>query len=706
MLRSKWETIPFVRVAFLVIVGILCSRLEVLKGGVYAVVFAVAVGGYLYFHQKALKKLNDNAFYETITTLFAYLAFISFGALRYWQSQPRTSLSPYTYDSAVIAYTACIQSKILQKSSGKVAFTAEILQVKTSKDWLPADAKVQIYLHAESVEKELSYGAYLLVVGRPRPIEPPKNPYGFDYQALMHSKGIAYQHFVPSHHWRVIDSGPAFSLHGMALNLQAWSDRTLERFINSSTEAGLASALVVGLKDDLDSSLLRAYSAAGIMHILAVSGLHVGIIFTILSFIFNPLKKYDKSRWIFFAIVLFTLWAYALVSGLSPSVMRAALMFSLIHVAELIGRRQSPFNTLAFSAVVLLAINPLILFQVGFQLSYAAVAGIMYFYPRFYQLWKAPYRWLDAIWSVMCVSIAAQLATFPLGLYYFHQFPNYFLIANLFAIPLSFLMLSTGIVLLAFAWLAPFAYFLGFVLKWIIWLNNFLTFWIEQLPYSFIDEVFINQVQLFCLYAIIIFISAFFVQKSRWTLGLAVGFASLFSASKIWTFQEQQKERLFAVFHIADHSSMFWLTGKGAILLVDSVLLAQPEQIRHAFKGFLLRRGISWEQMQISQIEGQSLIPARTWQAGMLYRKEGLQVFRIAEPFTAKLLPPCDVLIVAHNALASLAELPKERLEQIRCIVLEANNHFRTTQRLLKEASQLNVALHAIALQGALLLPY
>jgi competence protein ComEC len=703
--RSNWEKLPFLRVALLVIAGIVCAR-YIPAGIFYVGAFATAVIAYMWFHQLVVHKGRTANLFYIFATGCAYVAFFSFGALRMWQTEPREQLSLYVPDSLVKAYEASIISSVKQNAKGNSSLTVQLVRVKTDKGWFPANTKVQLSVQADSATHQLlSYGSHLIVSGVPQLIEPPKNPDGFDYRQLMRNKGIVYQHFVENNQWRLLPGEPLFSLQHTALKVQKWADRTLEKAMNSPIEAGLASALIVGLKDELDETLLRAYSATGIMHVLAVSGLHVGILSTILSLLLKPLQGHAQGKYVFVGITLTVLWGYALITGLSPSVMRAALMFSLLNVGQLFQRRNSSFNTLALSAVILLAYDPLMLFQVGFQLSYAAVAGIMYFYPRFYRLWEPGYWLPDRIWQITCVSVAAQLATFPLGIYYFHQFPNYFLLSNLFAIPLAFLILSGGLAVLAFSWNSFLAGLLGWLLKWVVWLNNYLAFTVESLPFSAAKALYINEVELVAIYAVIIFIAVFFVLRKRFWLISALIATLVLSISTIM--QRQQSERLLAVFHIARHSSVLWIDKRHGLLQADSNLMAQPQQIRYTFADFLLKKGINWENMPVTAMSSiNTPIPVRNLPGGFLYRRNGVVVCYLPKRVRHLIVPPCDVLLIANNAVRSLQSLPKEQLQKIRHVVLDGSNSLRTARQLKQEAVALGITCHAVALDGAFLWRY
>ena len=214
----------------------------------------------------------------------------------------------------------------------------------------------------------------------------------------------------------------------------------------SGKEFAVAAALLIGYDDLLDANLRQEYSGAGVVHVLCVSGLHVGIVFLIADGLFFFLRKRKKAVWIRPLLILIVIWIYAVITGLAPSVLRASLMFSLITIGKSMNRQAHTFNTLAASAFILLVINPAMLYDLGFQLSYGAVAGIVAFQPHIRQVFITTNKITGYIWSMINVSVAAQLLVTPISIYYFHQFPNYFLIANLIAIPLSGVLIYTGVV--------------------------------------------------------------------------------------------------------------------------------------------------------------------------------------------------------------------------------------------------------------------
>ncbi len=307
-------------------------------------------------------------------------------------------------------------------------------------------------------------------------IKPPNqsvNPGQFNYAEYLESKGVFYMGFADS---VVVDhlKGDRRFIHFIR-QVQMDLVSVFERSLMGDREKEVASALILGFRQSLDKDLKASYADAGVVHILAVSGLHVGIIYLVLQYILLGWMPSRYKKNIGITLVLLFLWGYAAISGFSPSVLRATTMFSFIAIGKSIDRYNSIYNNLAASAIVLLLINPSILFEVGFQLSYAAVVGIALFFKPIHDLWIPKSKWLDKIWSIAVVSFCAQLMTFPLSVFYFHQFPNYFMVSNLCIIPLTGVTIYSGLIALLFSWVP----YLGEIIFWIpqgfIWTLNFIV---------------------------------------------------------------------------------------------------------------------------------------------------------------------------------------------------------------------------------------
>jgi len=325
---------------------------------------------------------------------------------------------------------------------------------------------------------------------------------------------INHQLFLDSNSWQKTSKNTANPLLVFSQNMRDKLFQILKENGVVGNQLKVGSALLLGYREQLDKDLIRSYSSAGAMHVLAVSGLHVGILFLILQHLLQFLNRLKFGNYYFTIIIILALWFYALMTGLSASVMRASTMFSFILIGnKIMKQKPSIYNTLGVSAIVLLVFNPYLIYQVGFQLSYLAVVGIVYLQPKFVKMIYVPNKFLHKIWSITCVSFAAQIATFPLGLYYFHQFPVYFFISNLIVIPVAVIIFYLGITLFVSSIFGGISIVIGTLINWFLWILNQSIYFTESIWYSLIEEISISVTETYLLYAIII--GAIFVFYSR-----------------------------------------------------------------------------------------------------------------------------------------------------------------------------------------------
>jgi competence protein ComEC len=434
------------------------------------------------------------------------------------------------------------------------------------------------------------------------------------------------------------------------------------------------------------------------MHILSVSGLHAGIIYAIILLILKPIRSLAWSRWIVAGISLICLWAYAFVTGLSPSVLRAVMMFSFMVVAKPFGRNTHIYNTLAASAFLLLFYNPFLILSVGFQLSYLAVLGIVCLQRPLYNLWEPTSVIWDKLWQITCVSLAAQLATFALGLFYFHQFPVYFLISNLLVVPLSTAVLVVGIALLA---VSPFD-FVASVVAWIIELLirilNGIVFFIEGLPFSVIGSVHITFLQCWLLMAMAVFFILLF-QRRRFYFGLVVAGISLIFGLQDWMhyFTEVRKDQL-VVYDVPGHSVVNRIYNGHSRLYSDSSLLADGRQIRYHLQPYWIQSGT--KDFYSSRIDS-SMNAMHPGFRCFLWNKQ--RILCIEQPKAD--LPnviETDYLMIGNNAIGSIVDLKgKIRFKQL---ILLSSNTNRFTDRIIQEAADNKILLYSVRKNGALIL--
>ncbi|HSF54786.1 MAG TPA: ComEC/Rec2 family competence protein [Algoriphagus sp.] len=478
----RFTDFPFLRYLPFLVSGVLLSQ----KGG--EIPFLIPVGlmavfwalyGYFIFRRKSFTKLIP-----------AFLAFGLLFCLGYTLSEIQKKNSSKNVDSNLRGsdfYLARVEKHDIEKPNS-FENLLNVIAIKDSVDWKYSKGKVLIY-HKSDVS--LVPGQVILVKGSPESIPPPIFPDEFDYKGYLARKDIHFRQFI-GEKFQIIDSSEVKSSAYWLENFRRKLVGTIEDKVPNSESQQIAAALLLGQKENLDKEIQNAYAETGTMHILAVSGLHVGILYAILIFPLKGIRLRTKQKKIYLLAVICLIWIYAVLTGFSPSVIRAATMFSLFTLGQLRERKPSSFNILAFSALIMITLDPGVIFEVGFQLSYLAVGGILLIQPLILNWWLPPNKVLEYIWQMTAVSLAAQLATFPLSILYFHIFPTYFLIANLIIIPLSFLVMQAGIPLLALSWVPLLSDWLGWLVSGLIWIQNWITMAIQHFPGGNMDRLTIS----------------------------------------------------------------------------------------------------------------------------------------------------------------------------------------------------------------------
>ncbi len=325
-------------------------------------------------------------------------------------------------------------------------------------------------------------------------ITPPLNPNQFNYKNYLNKKYIYHQLFT-SNEALFKRSSERHTLYGWADNIRNHINQKLKHYNFKPDELAIINALLLGQRHDIDKDIYSNFVNAGAIHILAVSGLHVGIILMILNVMLSPFKRMAYGNLITTIIIVILLWCFALIAGLSPSVTRAVTMFSILTVAMNLKRPTHIYNTLAISMFLILLFKPLALFDVGFQLSYLAVLAIVTLDPLIYKRWKPKSKLVDFYWHTFTVTVSAQLGILPLSLFYFHQFPGLFFISNMVIIPCLGVVLGFGILVIALAllnWLPQFIadayeYIIAFMKVFAGWVSKQETFLFKDIPFSILN---------------------------------------------------------------------------------------------------------------------------------------------------------------------------------------------------------------------------
>ncbi len=506
-------------------------------------------------------------------------ALVALGASVAAWRDPRREITHLVHSTDTLTHYVGTLAEV-RPHPGSTNAVLHLERVRTADGWRVATGRVLLRLPPPDSARTLRYGTRLLVEGQPKRPTPPRNPSEFDYRQYLAHQHIYHRHRPAA--FRVVGYAPASWVQVWAEDIRRYSIETFRTYVRDQAAFGIASALVLGARDELDPTTRQDYTVAGATHILAVSGLHVGILYFIVAAL---LGRHPRRRGLRLVVLLVVLWGYALVTGLSPSVLRATTMFSVVAIAQALHRPTQIYNTLALSAFLLLLINPNLLFSVGFQLSYAAVLGIVYLQPRLASRWQPRHRVVRWAWELTCVSVAAQLATTPLSLHYFYAFPVYFWLSNLVAIPGAFLVLTGGLLLLVVGlWPVPEVMaVLGPLYTGLVKLLNGAMYTVAHLPGATTGRSFyLAAPEALTLYAGLAAVLICIHYRRRTWLAVATVLFVGWGAHRAYAYWQSGQAARLVVYSLPYHAPVGVQAGHQLHLLTDTALAAQPEHAQFA----------------------------------------------------------------------------------------------------------------------------
>ncbi len=534
-----WHEIPLLRFFLAFLAGILIACMNRDLNYVSPIVYippGIVFSAYLLFPKQTIRYKSRWILGLSIFTLAALMGY-DVTLLR--DSRSRENWIGYLQPTA---YEAVYKVKLLNDPVRKgkylkIPATLEtaVLPVK-GQSQIPVSGHVLVYLETP-FEDSLHYGDIVLVSGKW--VCPPKalNPGSFDYAEYLFFKHIHYIMYVKDRKWKRIDSGQGNPVIALAKSWQTSLVNIYKSHDMGTEEQAVGAAMILGKYENFSDDLRDSYAAAGVTHILSVSGMHVGIVFVVFQHLLFFLNRGKWARICKALLLVGITWFYALLTGLSPPVMRAAAMFTFLIAGQMNKRKSNIINTLASSALLLLIYDPYLIADIGFQLSYLAVAGIVLAGNPLYQRISPSGYIMDKIWQLVAISIGAQLFTLPIALYHFMQFPLYFIPANLVIIPLSTLVMYTGMAVLAFEPVPLISDWLSKAFSLSIQLMNYLIAWVEKLPFASLKGLYINIPEAFILSGIVVLSALMIQEKMRkpmlWLSILVFGWAALSAHRKI-----------------------------------------------------------------------------------------------------------------------------------------------------------------------------
>lgn len=453
--------------------------------------------------------------------------------------------------------------------------------------------KVMAYFPKSDSAFALKYGDLIAIPAPIREVTPPLNPGEFDYRAYLWRKGITGQTYLKDEDWIDLQTNNANPIYAFSYRFRDILLASLQRSGLSDDEYGVAAAILLGYDDNLADEVRKNYVAAGSMHILCVSGMHVGVIYLLASFLLGFLNRKKWQKTLKQLLLLALIWFYALIAGLSPSILRASLMISFVIIGEMIDRKGFIINSIAASAFILLCVNPNNLFEIGFLLSYSAVMGIVVLQRPIYSWFVVKNKLLDKAWQITAVALSAQIATIPFSLFYFNQFSTYFALSNLFMTPVSFIVVISGMVLLMVSWVPYLNTLIGYLVWGAVYIMNWVVAKIESMPSSIIKGLYVSELEFaLLLVALLLLLLMVYMHKRKLLIPL-LSVLLLVMVSVTIRLYGSDNQKAMTVYSLRNHTAVDFVRGGEHLLLADSALIADDGTVDYSLRGAWSQRHLT-----------------------------------------------------------------------------------------------------------------
>ena len=449
-----------------------------------------------------------------------------------------------------------VVEKVLKPNRYYDKYLGSVVKVGTIK----TRGNVLLHIQKDSTVNSLKVHDKIMIPTGFVAIPAPLNPHQFDYKKYLEKQGVYHQVFIKNNVFVRI-SNSDFSIYKLADDVRSAIQKSLKSHHFKEEELAVISALLLGQRQDISKELVTDYTRAGAIHILAVSGLHVGIILLILSFVFKPLERLRNGIILKTVFIVCLLWMFAFIAGLSASVVRAVTMFTAVAIAMTFDRKTMVTHSLITSMFVLLLCKPMFLFEVGFQLSYLAVFSIVWIQPKLYGLWKPTWKLIDYFWQLFTVSTAAQLGVLPISLFYFHQFPGLFMLSNLVIIPFIGSILIGGIVVIALSLLKILPLFVANAYGVVISAMNAFVSWISQQESFLIEGISFSFLLLITTYGCLVIGVQFLTKRSYKNSLIVLGVVILFQLGLLYEKHQMGIKNELVIFHKSRHTLLVERTG-------------------------------------------------------------------------------------------------------------------------------------------------
>jgi competence protein ComEC len=659
---------PLIGITLSFIVGIILQEyasfsLSFLFYGIF--ISAVLFGFAWYKNHKSLIQNTCFGFGTYILSatlgMFTYFVHVDKNAANHYSKQTfestnaikgiiQTALKP---NERYVKYVFEINGFNTKNASGKILL------------YVPKQSKIVLHSGTEISLNESIY-----------PIPKAYNPYQFDYANYLEKQNIGHQIYLKNSSIKIIKQHQNFNYFIEKLR-NTLSDSFAIHHFDAKTKA-IIDALLLGQRVAIDKETLADYSNAGVIHILAISGLHISILYFFLVFLLRPLRSFRFGKEIELVLVLLVLWLFALLTGLPASVTRAVTLFSFMSIGTYFNQSKAIYNAMATSALLILLFSPNAIFDIGFQLSYAAVLSIVLFQP-FYKKFHITQNKIALYFiDMMAVSMAAQIGVLPLSLYYFNQMPLLFLLANLVIIPLSSFVLIYGIILLGLNFILPeLAVYLGKVLKLSITIMNDYIHWIAQFKQGIISNISFSALMVLTLYLVLIALIFWMYSKKNQQISFVLLALFCFQLSYLAVKWNENESSELIIFN--EKQTLIGIKTKNKVMAYTDASSSHYATVQHYVRGTFS--------------DSLAVFPM---QNVLVYNQKRILIIDSIGIYQTRLKP--DIVLLIQNPKINLDRLIKTT--QPKVIIADKSNYKNSIKRWEATCRKAKIPFHAIAEKG------
>ncbi|MEO7923685.1 MAG: ComEC/Rec2 family competence protein [Chitinophagaceae bacterium] len=682
-----WKRTPFLKLLLAMMTGILLQWYCRFDISVWIIILPTGLSLLLAFFFIPLFNRYRFSFVNAVVTA---LLFISTGAILAWSRDTRNDEKWFgNFLGGDDALVVSLDEIPVEKTRSVKAVARVNYFIRNGKT-LPVKGKLILYFSKDSLPP-INYGEQLIFKKPVQEIRNAGNPGGFNYKRYALFQGITHQVYLKQGEFERIESNTGSRFRKFIYSSREKVLAILRSYIKGEKELGLSEALLIGYKNDLDQSLVQAYTNTGVVHIIAISGLHLGLIYWLLALLLKPLQQKRKMRWLRSLLIIAGLWLFSLLAGAQPSILRSALMFTCIVLGESLTRRTSIYNTMSLSAFILLLINPYWLWDVGFQLSYAAVLSIIIFMRPIYNWFYIKNKALDFLWKMNAVTLAAQVLTVPLSIYHFHQFPNLFLLTNFLAVPLSSIILLAEILLCLLSVIPSAALLTGQLITVLIGLMNRYIQHIETIRFAVWNGLQLSLLQAILLILFASFTSYWLMERS--VTGLKLGLLALlgFVAIRSHSFIQSEQQEKLIVYNVPKKRAVDIIKGRNYYFLGDSELVGSEFAGNFHLKPSRILQRISSMNAPAELVHQNNYLD---------YRGKHILLLGKAIYFPEQVQKPIiDLLILSNNSKLYIKKLAGSL--QIKQVVIDGSVPSWKSNYYKKDCDSLKIPWHDVSVSGA-----